>query len=184
MDGANLTCTHCRTHFPIYKSGNSDVPWLYEQPQQMLLEWKARLNGYLHMNAMEQRHLKDALKDKRLSKTAQKRINKVLQAKKEHQAQLLTIINPLGLEEKDFNSPVNSINALHSKVPKVQGLSSYYDNIFRDWAWNNGENEHLLSAVESVMSNEKSLGKILTVGSGQGACHMMYIKSIRQSYLY
>ena len=164
----SLVCSNCETRFPVFKSGKFQIPWFYEYPEQMLLEWKARLNGYLHINELEQQHLKDALKDKRLSKTGQKRINKVLQAKKEQQSHVLSLIEPLGLDVKEFGDIADPVNSLHSKVPKVQGLSSYYDNIFRDWAWNNGENEHLLEAVDSVLGDQKHLGKVLTIGSGAG----------------
>ncbi len=163
----SLQCSNCHKSFPIYFSKNNFIPWLFAEPTHSLLEWKARLNGFLHLNFIDQSRLKAALKDKRISRIGLKRINKILKAKKEQREQILEIVSPLDLEEKDF-SHANATNVLNSKVPKVQGLTSYYDNIFRDWAWDNGENEQLLESVESVLGNDYFLGKILTIGAGAG----------------
>ncbi len=164
----SLVCEQCNVEFPIFESGSVSMPWLFADPDQTLLEWKARLNGFLHINTVEQQRLKDALQDKRLSKTGQKRINKLLQAKQSQPSQVLQLISPLGLDNKNFDSMSDPVSALHAKVPKVQGLASYYDNIFRDWAWNNGENEQLLEAAESVLVNHENFGKTLTIGAGAG----------------
>ena len=160
-----LECSNCKTTFPVYSSG---IPWLFEDPTFSLLEWKARLNGFLHVNALEQQRLKNSLKDKRLSKIAHKRISKILQAKKEQEEQVLEVIAPLNLQNKDFNPHADPTSVLQSKVPKVQGLLSYYDNIFRDWSWNNGENEQLLEAIDSILIQSTELGRVLTIGAGAG----------------
>ena len=161
-------CAQCSVEFPIFESGSASIPWFFADPQQTLLEWKARLKGFLHLNTVEQQRLKHALKDKRLSKTGQKRINKLLQAKQSQPTQVLQLISPLGLDNTSFNNTGDAVSALHAKVPKVQGLASYYNNIFRDWAWNNGENEQLLEATDSVLVNHEYFGKTLTIGAGAG----------------
>ena len=124
--------------------------------------------GFLHINQLEQYRLKEAQKDKRLSKTGQKRVDKLLKAKKQQVKQVLELLSPLSLDVQEnelLNSPTK---AFQSKTPKVQGLNSYYDNIFRDWAWENGENEQMLEAFDSVISKDQSLGSVLTIGSGAG----------------
>ncbi len=163
-----LECSACGVTFPLYISGEACIPWLFESPNLSLLEWKARLNGFLHINEVEQQRLKAALKDKRLSKAAQKRITKIFKAKQTHTAQVLDLIAPLELEQENFDNQIDPTQALYAKVPKVQGLLSYYDNIFRDWTWDNGENEQLLAAVESVLNEPRDLGKVLTLGAGTG----------------
>ena len=63
---------------------------------------------------------------------------------------------------------------LHNKLPKNQGLSSYSNNVFRDWVWDNGENEALFQAVEKVLHADPRprIGSLLTVGAG--ACRLPY----------
>lgn len=160
-------CTNCQLEFPLFACGNAAIPWLFSNPNQSLLEWKARLNGFLYLNSVEQNQLKEALKDKLLSKVAQKRINKILHAKKQQSQQIVELIASFKLESIDFNTS-NPLHALQAKVPKVQGLDSYYANIFRDWAWENGENLQMLQAIESVLEEHQPNGKVLTIGAGAG----------------
>ena len=163
----HFQCTHCKLEFPLFASGNAAIPWLFSDPKQSLLEWKARLNGFIYLNSLEQNQLKASLKDKLLSKAAQKRINKILQAKKQQSHQVLELLAPFKLESMDFNMS-NPAHALQAKVPKAQGLASYYANIFRDWAWENGENLQMLQAIESVLGDHQLCGKVLTIGAGAG----------------
>lgn len=161
------SCSQCNAEFPLYKCGQQLIPWLYEDPKLNLLEWKARLSGFLHINQLEQHRLKEAQKDKRLSKTGKKRIDKILIAKKLQVTQVLDLLSPLNLDSQEelLNNPSKT---LQSKIPKVQGLDSYYNNIFRDWSWDNGENEQLLEAIDSVLIKDQKLGDVLTIGSGAG----------------
>ena len=161
-------CDQCSAEFPLFICGEVMIPWLFEQPSLNLLEWNARLKGFLHLNQQAQQRLKEAQKDKRLSKTGQKRINKLLNAKKQQVSQILDLLSPLNRQHQNTELLNDSVSALQSKTPKVQGLTSYYDNIFRDWAWDNGENEQMLEAVNSVLSEQQPLGKVLTIGSGAG----------------
>ena len=163
----HLQCTQCDKEFPLFVSGNDSIAWLFEQPKLNLLEWKARLNGFLQINHLEQQRLKESQKDKRLSKIGQKRISKLLNAKKQQVEQVLEVLSPLELTDNSEKIN-NAINVLHSKTPKVQGLDSYYNNIFRDWSWENNENEQLLECIDSVLGDVKDLGKVLTIGAGSG----------------
>ena len=96
----------------------------------------------------------------------------MLQATEQHRQQVSNILAPLDLDGIDW--PADAAGLLHGKLPKSQGLSSYLDNVFRDWAWDNGENEALLAAVEGVLgaSPETKLGSVLTLGAG--ACRLPY----------
>ncbi|MFK7816899.1 MAG: hypothetical protein AB8B92_11250 [Gammaproteobacteria bacterium] len=174
-----MQCNLCDTVFPLYKSGEHTIPWLFEHPELNSLEWAARLNGFLHLNQQSQIRLKESQKDKRLSKTGIKRIKKLLESKSEQVKQVLNIISPLNLQQHDAEQINSSVNALQSKTPSIQGLTSYYDNIFRDWSWDNGENEQMLAAIKGVMPNDAELGKVLTIGAGAG--RLSY--DIHQHYL-
>lgn len=176
----SLECSHCDNTFPIYQSGHASIPWLFPNPQNTLLEWKARLNGFLQINSAEQARLRDALEDTGLDGIGRKRIKHSLDARRVHRTQIAELLAPLGLGGIDFASAGDRAGLLRSKLPKNQGLSSYYDNIFRDWTWNNGENEHLFEAVQSVLDTDDraELGKVLTLGAG--ACRLSY--DIHRSY--
>ena len=163
----HLQCSQCNKEYPLFLSGDNSIAWLFEQPELNLLEWKARLNGFLQINQLEQQRLKEAQKDKRLSKIGQKRISRLLKAKKQQVAQVFELLSPLELA--DNTDHLNgAINVLQSKTPKNQGLDSYYNNIFRDWSWQNNENQQLLDCIDNVLDDAKQLGKMLTIGAGAG----------------
>ena len=160
-----LECRHCRTGFPVYPSGDTRIPWLFPDPEGTLLEWKARYNGFLQGNLSEQFRLNTALENGGLGQSGRDRITHTLRHKEAQRAHVLELLEPLGL---DGTQASDAVAALRSKLPKSQGLSSYYNNIFRDWAWNNGENEELLDAVRGALKadDRERLGKILTIGAG------------------
>lgn len=166
-DSGSVFCTKCEGRFPLLTCAGKEIPWLYQQPELHLFEWQARLKGFIHINELEQQRLKAGLKDKRLSKTGQKRIRKLLDAKKQQHEQVLSLLAPFNLQISE-NAPSNLVGNMQSKTPKVQGLTSYYDNIFRDWAWSNNESQQMLEAIDRVYDAHNSIGKILTIGSGAG----------------
>ncbi len=167
----SLVCAKCGTSFPVYRSGQASIPWLFSDPESTLFEWKARLNGFLQSNLSEQLRLKTALEDSRLGKLGRKRITHLLHATETQRTHVLELLEPLGLADDDATGTTQS---LPSKLPKAQGLSSYYNNIFRDWVWNNGENEELFDAVQSALNanGEDGFRKVLTLGAG--ACRLSY----------
>ena len=166
-DAGSIDCPQCEMRFPIFNCAGKEIPWLYQQPDLHTLEWQARLKGFLHINDVEQQRLKEGLKDKRLSKSGQKRIRKLLDAKRQQCEQILSLLKPFPLQEIE-NKQNNPVGNMQSKTPKVQGLTSYYDNIFRDWVWNNDENQQMLATIESVLGAHNPIGSVLTIGSGAG----------------
>jgi len=147
------------------------IPWLFPDPEGTLLEWKARYNGFLQGNLSEQFRLNTALENGGLGQSGRDRITHTLRHKEAQRAHVLELLEPLGL---DGTQASDAVAALRSKLPKSQGLSSYYNNIFRDWAWNNGENEELLDAVRGALKadDRERIGKILTIGAG--SCRLPY----------
>ena len=132
------------------------------------MEWKARYNGFLHANSIDLNRLRSARQVNHRSKTGRRRIDKLLLAHERYRTQITELLAPLELDAIDW--PGDSANLLHGKLPKNQGLSSYNSNIFRDWAWNNGENEALAGAVNRVLHADRRgrLGSLLTLGAGAG----------------
>lgn len=172
-DGASLAvsskaliCQQCATQFPKFRCGRSNIPWLFSQPDNTRLEWKARYNGFMHANFVDLERLRHARHVNHSSETGRRRIIKLLLGHENYRNQITEILAPLDLEGIDW--PADATNLLYGKLPKNQGLSSYTSNIFRDWAWNNGENEALIDAVDTVLSADRreGLGSLLTLGAG------------------
>jgi SAM-dependent methyltransferase len=166
----HLTCLACKARFPIYKSGAAAVPWLFRDPEAARLEWRARFNGFLHANAAEQSRLTEAQRDRRASKLAVERLRTLLDARAAQKKQVLEILAPLNLAGPRAEPKLDRSGLLHGKLPRQQGFLSYYTNVFRDWCWNNGENEALLQCVLSTVRPlaDWRPSKVLTLGAGAG----------------
>jgi hypothetical protein len=174
LRGESLSCRQCGTRFPLYKSGAVTIPWLYRDPDGALLEWRARFNSYLHTSTTEQQRLHAAAEDPRCSKVAAARIGALAKARETQRRQIFELLAPLGLDAPRNRPALDRSGLLHAKLPRQQGLLSYYDNVFRDWAWNNGENEQLLECVARVLAPLPAYraGNVLTLGAG--ACRLPY----------
>ena len=169
-----LECRQCGSSFPVFSCGRASIPWFFSDPDATLLQWKARFRGFLELNALEQARITRGLADENISRLAMLRMEKLLSARCEHRDQMLELLGPLSFDQAKIADTPDPIALLENKVAKNQGLSSYQDNIFRDWAWNNGENEAQLRAIEAVLRNDSRdrLGKVLTLGAG--ACRLPY----------
>lgn len=169
-----LECTRCKAQYPLYESGASTIPWVYKDPSSTLLEWKTRFNGFLHTNWTEQNRLRKALKSKSIGRLARHRLELMLEARMTQRIQVSEVLSPLDLECVNFDRGHDPASLLRSRLPGTQGISSYYNNIFRDWSWNNGENEAQLDTVQRIATEAKidELGSTLTIGAG--TCRLAY----------
>jgi len=167
-----LRCPDCNTRFPLVSSAPASIPWMFRQPDVARLEWSARYKGFMHQSVNEYNRLNRALKKTLSSQVARQRIESAMDARREHRNQVAAVLSSLELDGDVLVPAVTK--TLHDKLPKNQALTSYADNVFRDWAWNNGENEALADAVAEVLNADQrdTLGDVLTLGAG--ACRLPY----------
>jgi hypothetical protein len=160
------TCPACGTRYPMIACGETMIPWLVPRPDEARREWSARYRAFLLTITSEHNRLNRALADERLGATGRGRIAGALAAKRAQRQQAMELLAPVGLDCEDFVPAMTSV--LQCTVPRNQHLSSYADNVFRDWAWDNGENDALLAAVEAVLSADSrdNLGAVLCLGAG------------------
>ncbi|MDJ0926948.1 MAG: methyltransferase domain-containing protein [Gammaproteobacteria bacterium] len=176
-----ITCERCGTRFPVFRSGQAQLPWLLADPRASLLEWKARYNGFLHENAGERARVSDALNENDLSQRTRDRLEHLLHAREQHAAQIAELLAPFGFGRIEFYDDGSPVDRSHMRLAANQGLTSYYQNIFRDWAWNNGENDELLGAVNEVLGDhlDGNAHRLLTVGAGAGRLSLDVHQSCR-----
>ena len=112
--------------------------------------------------------------DPALSRSARRRIENLLVAREAHREQVSALVEPFRLIARGPDVDVTGSGRIANKLPKNHGILSYQANVFRDWNWNNGENEAQLRALEAVLRNDSRdrLGKVLTLGAG--ACRLAY----------
>lgn len=166
------TCPACGAAYPLITSGETRIPWLFPRPDDARREWSARYRGFLLTLTNEHNRLNRALADRRLSSIGRQRVAGALAARRDHRQQVMDLLEPVGLDSDDVVPALT--NVLENRLPQTQRLSGYANNVFRDWAWSNGENKFLLDAMAKVLSGDSrdSLGAVLCLGAG--ACRLPY----------
>ncbi len=169
-----LICTLCKTRFPIYENGLARVPWLFHDAEVAQLEWRSRYSGFLYSNAAERARLRASLDSRGMDRAAKERVTHLLNAREAQRKQVTELLVPLKLAAPRTASGLDRAGALHGKLPKQHGMSSYYDNIFRDWSWDNGENEKLFDCVGRVLQRAAPFHPTRLLTLGAGACRLSY----------
>lgn len=164
----SIRCQSCKIEYLTVDCGHANIPWMFPDPELAHLEWSARYRGFLQQVSNEHNSLNRALNDTRLTTAGRQRVKQTLSAKREHRRQVSHLLAPIGLDADDLVPAMTHV--LEKSLPKNQGLLSYKDNVFRDWAWDNGENEALVSGAEGLLAADprESLGALLTLGAGAG----------------
>ena len=154
-------CAGCRVEFP-----NVDgIPWIFAEPDAALSEWRGRFQFALAKLDHERGELTVALQQKELSALTRRRLERLAEAKRDHGARLRALLGALGIDAPAANH--ETYLALRTRLPTDQGLTTYYSNVHRDWAW--GEEENAASyAIVAQRLGPKPPGKVLVLGVGAG----------------
>ncbi len=156
----HIDCDQCKQSYPQFKFGNIAIPFLFADVDAAISAWRARINGFKVTVDQAIENLSTQSKDKNLSRLTRERLKSLLKAKKLYKQQIidhLECFEKFSLENYVYSA---------SEVDKNQGVESYINNIFRDWSWNNGENEELLESINKVVDADYQAGVSLTLGAG------------------
>ena len=155
-----IICSNCATSYPLIAVGDRSIPFLFAHVESALHGWTARLNGFLQKNNSTLESLRKALEDKKLSKLTCQRVKLLLKAKEQFAVQITSRLKFFSDNHirRDISGSV--------QLAQNQGVDSYLNNIFRDWCWENGENEQLLQAITDVLPASFKAGDVLTMGAG------------------
>jgi hypothetical protein len=80
---------------------------------------------------------------------------------------LKVLLAPLGIEESITAEATH--RGLGTRLPTEQGLTNYYVNLHRDWAWGEQENQAALQELRVLLGADLTgLGRTLVQGAGAG----------------
>lgn len=167
-----LRCATCGTWFPLLRDGESLLPWLFAEPDAACLEWSSRFKHFLSLNAARHNRLNKALTEGRPTPSARRRLQEELAARRRQREQIRDVLVPAGLDGEELVQAVTAVS--NDSVPRNQSLLGYQQNVFRDWAWDNGENEAQANTVLEILtgSHAGTPRSMLTLGAG--ACRLPY----------
>jgi hypothetical protein len=132
----------------------------------MLAQWRARLAFLVLSLEREARTLRTELAGESLPELTRTRLERLGAAHEDHARRLTQLLAPLnlGAEQTGYETHL----ALRTRLPNDQGLTNYYANLHRDWAWGAAENEASLALIRSTASGHTHWGSTLVLGAGAG----------------
>jgi len=160
LQRAGWICTDCSAGYPVV----GDVPWLFADPQAMLAQWRARLQFLVQSLEREARTLRSELTADRVADLTRLRLEKLAAANEDHARRLTQLLAPLGVGAAAPGYETHL--ALRTRLPSDQGLTNYYANLHRDWAWGDAENDASLALIRSAASSHAHWGRTLVLGAG------------------
>jgi len=159
---AGTSCLSCRIDFPEI----GEIPWLMPEPRLALTEWRGRLHYLLTHYAAEAARQRGALADGGTGELQRRRIEHMASALDDQAARIRELMLPLGIDRRSEAHAVHV--ALGTELPLLQGLSTYYPNLHRDWCWGDAENQASLAAVLACLPEAAAPQRILVLGAGAG----------------
>jgi SAM-dependent methyltransferase len=154
-------CGGCRIDFP-YVDG---IPWLFAEPGATLGQWRGRLHFLLQKLEHEHKRLHAARAPLTGSSLAHGRLERLAAAMHDHAARLKAMLAPLAIETS--TASYETYLALRTRLPADQGLTTYYDNVHRDWVWGDEENDAAYAIINEALQGTPP-GKVLVLGAGAG----------------
>jgi hypothetical protein len=162
LASAGWICGACSSGFPVI----GEIPWLFPDPRQALAEWRGRLSLLTQHLSSEAAAMRAGIRSG-ISAATRRRLEHVSAANDDQVARLQALLAPLGLEQASIAESTHQ--GLRTRLPTEQGLTNYYVNLHRDWAWGEDENAAALQELRAVLDgNLTGLGRTLIQGAGAG----------------
>src|SRR6187399_212698 len=163
LERAGWMCGACSSGFPVI----GEIPWLFPEPRQALTEWRGRLSLLTQHLATEASAMRASLPRSDLPAATRKRLELVAKANDDQIRRLQALLAPLGLDQAGIAEATH--RGLGTRLPTEQGLTNYYVNLHRDWAWGDEENQASLQELRALLGGGVGgLGHTLVQGAGAG----------------
>jgi ubiquinone/menaquinone biosynthesis C-methylase UbiE len=114
--------------------------------------------------AQDAERLRAALADRTLRPATRARLTHLERATASHREKLAAVLAPLTAAPSDTR--IETHLALRTRLPPDQGLTTYYGNLHRDWAWGADENAASFEIVRARLTERP--GRVLVLGAGGG----------------
>jgi hypothetical protein len=159
---AGWMCGSCSSGYPSI----GEIPWLFPDPRQALAEWRGRTSLLVQHLASEASGMRTAAASTDVAAT-RRRLERTAAAHDDQIARLRSLLAPLGLDQASIAEATHQ--GLGTRLPVEQGLTNYYVNLHRDWAWGAAENSAAAAELAAVLGGTLAgLGRTLVQGAGAG----------------
>ncbi len=163
LERAGWICGACSSGFPVI----GEIPWLFPEPRQALADWRGRLGMLSQHLASEAAAMRSGTAGKEAGQATRRRLEHVAAAYDDQVRRLAALLAPLGLDQSGMSEATH--RGIGTRLPLEQGLTNYYVNLQRDWAWGDEENAAALGEIVAVLGGDaRGLGRTLVQGAGAG----------------
>jgi hypothetical protein len=162
---AGWICGACSSGYPQI----GGIPWLFAEPRQALAEWRGRLNLLSQFLGSEAAAMRVAAGEADIVPASRQRLAQLAAAHEDQVRRLGVLLAPLGVEQSAIAEATH--RGLGTRLPLEQGLTNYYVNLHRDWAWGAQENA---AALDELVQLCGAHGFGLTLVQGAGAGRLAY----------
>ncbi len=158
---AGLRCRACKVDYPRV----GGLPWLFAVPEAVRAEWRTRYARELHEADLAVARAATALKTQPPPRdSTRQRLARLAAGHAARGRELRELLAPLGATDAVISH--EALLALRTRLPPTQGVTTYAQNVFRDWCW--GDEENRLSAGIVAGQLGEAAGTVLVLGSGAG----------------
>jgi hypothetical protein len=163
LERAGWICGACSSGFPVI----GEIPWLFPEPRQALADWRGRLGMLSQHLASEAAAMRGGAAAREAGPATRRRLEHVATAYDDQVRRLAALLAPLGVDQSGMSEATH--RGIGTRLPLEQGLTNYYVNLQRDWAWGEEENAAGLGEIVGVLGGEaRGLGRTLVQGAGAG----------------
>lgn len=141
------------------------IPCLFAEPGATLAEWRSRLQFALEKLAADAAAAQASLQNPRLRPLTRDRLMLLNRAYVDQARRLQELLAPLGAFSPQGAMATHL--ALRTRLPADQGLTTYYPNVHRDWAWGADENSLCHDLVAGTLG-PGPVGSLVVLGAGAG----------------
>ncbi len=158
-----FACGACKVQFPNLTLAEAEVPFLWPEPGAALLDWRNRFNAALADIEQQQFLSETAEGDGALAD----RLARLTAGFETYKQELQALLAPLAVGEAIAKE---THLALRTRLPTHHGVLSYAQNIHRDWAWGDDENNAVAAHLAEVLRDAPlpETPRILVLGCGAG----------------
>jgi len=161
LQRAGWICEGCNAGYPVLGT----IPWLFAEPQSMLAQWRGRLQ-FLLLSVEREVGVLQAELAAGVAPLTRQRLELLAASHEDHARRLTRLLAPLDLAATRTGYETHL--ALRTRLPSDQGLTNYYVNLHRDWAWGNAENDISIELIRSATGRDADWGRTLVLGAGSG----------------
>lgn len=148
---------------PISKQ-EMELPWCFQDQTQELIKWQARIHQFIgHYQTRIENIEKELTTRKELTDLNRRRLRRVKKALSENKSTISKLLAEI-IQAETHEVIYKTVDP--QSIAK--DIDIYLTNIFRDWAWNNGENKDALNLVKQVWDDGFEQSDVAVLGAGAG----------------